>query len=710
MDEIDFDSSDYYISKQLGWVEFNKRVLAEAQDSTTPLLERFKYLSIVASNLDEFVMVRVARLKEQMRSGYSQVDNAGLTPQQIFIKLTAKIHNMVENQYQCFEKLLVELAKEGVSFINYQQLNQVQQRYLTDYFRDTIRPVLTPTAVDESRPFPRLLNKSLNLGVRLKSDEGADLFPNKRGQELFAVVRVPAILPRLVKVPGAQNEILFIFLEELIEEYLEQLFVGYEIESVTKFRITRNADVNLDEDARNLLAEMEEYLKRRKRGFPVRLEIQAGGDMKTKELLMSSLNLSSQDVYEIEGPIDLTPFFDFVNLEGYQELTFTPLPPQPASDFYQEENIFTAIKKRDRLVHHPYESFDPVLELIKEAANDPQVLAIKQTLYRVSDNSPVVDALAEAADNGKQVTALIELKARFDEKNNIEWARKLEQAGCHVIYGLIGLKVHAKLLLIIRQEEDGIRRYMHLSTGNYNEETAQLYTDVGMFTCKESFGADISSLFNLLTGYSAPPQWKKIAVAPLNLRKTFIELIDNEIESVKAGGEGHIIAKMNSLVDQKIIKALYKASAAGVKIDLIVRGMCSLRPGIDKVSENIRVTSIVGRYLEHSRIYYFANAGAAKIFLTSADWRPRNLERRVEALFPVEEEQLKERLMEILKTNLQDTVKARELQADGSYKRVSDDNGDNSQLTFYKLAQLRIGRLIKQQTKRFATGSLTFLN
>lgn len=699
MAKTDFDNPKYYISKQFGWVEFNKRVLEEAQDSTTPLLERFKYLAIVASNLDEFVMVRVARLKEQIKSGYTKTDKAGLTPQEIFDQLADKIHQMVKEQYQCFNNLLLQLREEGIKFVSYGDLDGGQQRYLDNYFQDTIHPVLTPLAIDQSRPFPRLPNKSLNLGVRLKSNEQEkDLFPNKGGQDLFAVVRIPSVLPRLVEVPADRNQKVFIFLEEIIEEYLDQVFVGYEIESVTNFRITRNADVDLDEDARNLLTEMEEYIKRREKGFPVRLEIEVQRDEKTKEFLVEALNLAPEDVYEIPGPIDLTPFFGFTELDGYQNLTFPPLPPQPAAEFYNQDDIFAAIREKDRLVHHPYESFDPVVEIVEQAANDPQVLAIKQTLYRVSEASPIIDALAEAADNGKQVTTLVELKARFDEENNIEWARKLEEAGCHVIYGLVGLKVHAKLLLIIRQEEDGIKRYVHMSTGNYNEKTAQLYTDIGMFTCKETFGADVSSLFNLLTGYSVPPQWKKLAVAPLNLRETFIDWIENEIKRVKEGKKGHIIAKMNALVDKKIIKALYKASAEGVKIDLIVRGMCCLRPGLEGVSENIQVISIVGRFLEHSRVYYFRNGGEPKVFLTSADWRPRNLDRRVEALFPVEDDELRDRLIRILEINLNDRVKARSQQQDGSYRRLTAEEGENSQLVFYNLAKERIKKLSAQET------------
>ncbi|MBM7555858.1 RNA degradosome polyphosphate kinase [Halanaerobacter jeridensis] len=700
---MDYGDPEFYISKQFGWVEFNKRVLEEAQDDKTPLLERLKFLSITASNLDEFVMVRVARLKDEINSGYKETDKAGLTPKEIFAELSNRIHDLVAAQYQCWNDIVPKLEEKGIHFAQYEQLDDSQQRYLDDYFNDTIQPVLTPRAIDQSRPFPVILNKSLNLAVRLKSNEQEDLLPNKEGQNLFSVVRVPAVLPRIVEVPAPDGQKVFIFLEKVIEEYLDQVFSGYEIEAVNNFRITRNADVDLDEDARNLLVEMERYVKRREKGFPVRLEIEDDMDENIKKFLVDALDLSSDDVYEIDGPIDLSPFFDFRDLEGYQDLRFEPHYPEPAIDFHNQDDIFAAIRKRDRLLHVPYESFDPIVDFVKEAAHDPNVLAIKQTLYRVSGDSPIIDALAKAAENGKQVTVLVELKARFDEKNNIEWAKKLEAAGCHVVYGLVGLKVHSKLLLVVRQESDGIRRYAHLSTGNYNDKTAKTYTDVSMFSCREPLAADVSSLFNLLTGYSKPPRWRKLSVAPLDLRETFINWIRNEVEQVKSGKEGHIIAKMNALVDKKIIKELYKAASEGVKIDLIVRGMSCLRPGIEGVSENIRVISIVGQLLEHSRVYYFANGGQAQVFLSSADWRPRNLDRRVEALFPVENEKLKKRIIKILRITLKDTVKAREQQPDGSYERVNVDGEEeiNSQEKFRELAKQRLEESQDEMIKKF---------
>ena len=702
---MDYGDPEFYISKQFGWVEFNKRVLEEAQDETTPLLERLKFLSITATNLDEFVMVRVARLKDQINSGYKERDKAGLTPQEIFDELADRIHNLVTEQYRCWNRLVPQLEKEGIKFLAYEGLDETQQRYLDNYFNETIKPVLTPRAIDQSRPFPLILNKSLNLAVRLKSnEEEEELFPNKEGQNLFSIIRVPSVLPRLVEVPSSEGEKVFIFLEKVIAEYLDRVFSGYEIEAVNNFRITRNADVDLDEDARNLLVEMERYVKRREKGFPVRLEIDKDMDKNIKQFLVEALDVKSEDVYEIDGPIDLSPFFGFRDLEGFQELRFEPHYPEPAIDFYQQDNIFTAIRKRDRLLHVPYESFAPIVDFVKEAAHDPQVLAIKQTLYRVSGDSPIIDALAEAAENGKQVTVLVELKARFDEKNNIEWAKKLEEAGCHVVYGLVGLKVHSKLLLAVRQEAGGIRRYVHLSTGNYNDKTAKTYTDTSMFSCRETLAADVSSLFNLLTGYSRPPRWKKLAVAPLDLREVFIDWIRNEVEQVQAGKEGHIIAKMNALVDKKIIKELYKASQQGVKIDLIVRGMCCLRPGIEGVSENVRVVSIVGRMLEHSRIYYLANGGQNQVFMSSADWRPRNLDRRVEALFPVENEKLKKRVIRILETTLKDRVKAREQQSDGSYERITAEGGEeeiNSQERFQELAKQRLEESQDDMIKKF---------
>ncbi|MFO7819634.1 MAG: RNA degradosome polyphosphate kinase [Halanaerobacter sp.] len=701
---MDYGDPEFYISKQFGWVEFNKRVLEEAQDETTPLLERLKFLSITATNLDEFVMVRVARLKDQINSGYKEKDKAGLTPKEIFDELADRIHNLVEEQYRCWNRIVPQLEREGIEFLEYESLNETQQRYLDNYFNETIKPVLTPRAIDQSRPFPLILNKSLNLAVRLKSNEEEELFPNKEGQNLFSVIRVPSVLPRLVEVPSSEGQKVFIFLEKVIAEYLDRVFSGYEIEAVNDFRITRNADVDLDEDARNLLVEMERYVKRREKGFPVRLEIDKDMDKNIQKFLVEALDVKAEDVYKIDGPIDLSPFFGFRDLEGFQKLRFEPHYPEPAIDFHQQDNIFTAIRKRDRLLHVPYESFAPIVDFVEKAAHDPQVLAIKQTLYRVSGDSPIIDALAEAAENGKQVTVLVELKARFDEKNNIEWAKKLEEAGCHVVYGLVGLKVHSKLLLAVRQEAGGIRRYVHLSTGNYNDKTAKTYTDTSMFSCRETLAADVSSLFNLLTGYSRPPRWKKLAVAPLDLREVFIDWIRNEVEQVQAGKEGHIIAKMNALVDKKIIKELYKASQQGVKIDLIVRGMCCLRPGIEGVSENIRVISIVGRMLEHSRIYYFANGGQNQVFMSSADWRPRNLDRRVEALFPVENEKLKKRVIKILEITLKDRVKAREQQSDGSYERITAEGGEeeiNSQERFQELAKQRLEESQDDMIKKF---------
>jgi polyphosphate kinase len=692
---MDYSDSKYYLNKQFGWLEFNNRVLEEAQDERTPLLERLKFLAITASNLDEFVMVTVARLKDQIESGYNKQDKVGLRPKELFKELSNRMHQMVKEQYGCLNYVLDTLEEEDINFVEYKDLTEDQKEFLDNYFHDNIHPVLTPMAIDQSRPFPLILNKSLNLAVRLTSSpESNTLSPNKDGKGLFSMVRVPSILPRIVEIPSDDKRN-FIFMEKVIKEYLDKLFFGYTIEAVGAFRITRNAEVSLDEEAQNLLVEMERYVKRRKWGFPVRLEIEQGIDCQLKDFLVQSLDLNRKDIYEVAGPIDLTTFMGFSGLDGFDHLRYEPLLPQPAQDFYnKEESIFDLIKEKDLLVHHPYESFDPVIKLVQEASEDSQVLAIKQTLYRVSGDSPIIEALAQAAENGKQVTVLVELKARFDEENNIEWAKKLEKSGCHVVYGLVGLKVHSKLLLIVRDEEEGIRRYVHMSTGNYNDKTAKLYTDTGMFTAKETFGSDVSAMFNLLTGYSSAPQWKKLAVAPLNLRDTFVKLIRNEVEQVKSGKEGHIIAKMNSLVDSGIIKELYKASSAGVKIDLIVRGMCCLKPGIEGVSDNIRVISIVGRLLEHSRIFYFSNGANPKIFMSSADWRPRNLDRRVEALFPVEDEDLKARIIKLLDITLRDNVKAREQQPDGSYKRVERDGVElESQLEFHRLAKKAVKKL-----------------
>ncbi|MCK8826516.1 polyphosphate kinase 1 [Natroniella acetigena] len=667
---MDYKESKYYNSKQLSWLKFNNRVLEEAQDESNPLLERAKFLSITASNLDEFVMVRVARLKKRVDSGVDKQDKAGYKPQQLLLELLNGIHSLVAKQYSCFAELLNNLEQEDILFTKIEDLTMKQKLFLDDYFAETISPILNPLIIEQGSSLSFLSNKTLYLSVRLKSKNSKE--SSSKQKENFSIVKLPTTLSRVIELPTAQEDKrVFLLLERVIEEYIDLLYSDYQVEAVNAFRITRNADIDIDQEAQDLLLEMKDYLRRRERGFPVRLEVEEEMDGQLKEFLLGSLKLSESDTYEVAGPIDLTFLLEFSQLEGYDHLRFEPLVPQSAQDFDGYDDIFTQINERDRLVHHPYESFEPVIELVRQAAVDPKVIAIKQTIYRVSEDSPIIDALLKAVENGKQVTVFVELKARFDEENNISLVKKLENAGCHVLYGLAGLKVHAKALLVVREEDERIKRYVHLGTGNYNDQTAKVYTDFSMFTAKDDFGRDVAKLFNFLNGSLESPDWRKITVAPFNLRYNFTKLIRNEIEQVKLGKEGRIIAKMNALVDQKIITELYSASTAGVKVDLIIRGICCLSPGLKGLSENIRVISIVGRFLEHSRVFYFENGGEAKLFLASADWRPRNLNRRIEVLFPVEEEKLKKRIINILEILLSDTVKARKQQPDGSYQRPS---------------------------------------
>ena len=650
------------------------------------MLERFKFLGITASNLDEFFMVRVAGVKEQVRSGYREPDNAGLAPQQQLTLLSAKIHAFVEKQYTCLSRSLIPLLRQQAFFLlRAEEWNEDQRSFADDYFRNVLFPVLTPLAVDRSRPFPMLSNKSLNLGIRLK----------REGELAFAVVQVPSILPRLVELP-CENGRAFVLLETIIEAHLAELFELHDIEAVAAFRVTRNADLDIDEESEDLLIEIQESIKKRKRGKPVRLELSRHCDGELKEFLTEMLDVDELDIYEIGGPLDLTFCFRISSLDD--RLRLPPINPVPAADFCGWEDMFAAIRERDRFVHHPYESFDSVVNFVRTAAEDPDVLAIKQTLYRVSGNSPIIAALMRAADNGKQVTVLVELKARFDEENNIHWALKLEEAGCHVIYGLAGLKTHCKILLVVRREEDGLRRYVHMGTGNYNDSTARQYTDMGMFTCRESYGADASSLFNVLTGYSRPPQYNRFVTAPEGMRPFFQRMIERETENAKNGLPSGIYAKVNSLVDPDIIYRLYAASQSGVPVRLVVRGICSLIPGVPGVSENIRVVSLVGQLLEHSRIFRFENGGNPKLYLGSADWMPRNLDRRVELVFPVEDEDIIRRVEEVIALTQEDTVNAREQNGDGVYSMV-DGRGRpavNSQLELAKRARTAYNRREKE--------------
>ncbi|MFP4021104.1 MAG: polyphosphate kinase 1 [Halanaerobium sp.] len=687
---MNLNEPKFYFNKQLSWLKFNIRVLEEADkdDQETPLLEKLKYLAITASNLDEFFMVRVARIKDDIESGYNEPDKSGYRPRELFKEVAETIHHLYENQYKYFNKTMKKLKNEKIYFKKYNDLNNKQRQYTKKYFNEIILPVLTPVAIDPSHPFPLIANKSLNLGVLLERNKNENIFSTIEEKKVFSVVEVPSNLQRFVEIPASNNENVFIFLEEIIKANIDQLFSGNKVITADTFRITRNAEVVLDEESKNLLSEMKRYVKRRRWGFAVRLEINSDCNQYILNFLKDNLKVTEADIYQVSGPINLGSFMDFVlKLNNHDHLKFKKMIPQPNPDIYNADDIFELIKEKDIVLHHPFESFDPVVEIVKKAASDPKVLTIKQTLYRVSGNSPLIEHLTRAAENGKQVTVLVELKARFDEEKNIAWAKRLEEAGCHVIYGIKGLKVHAKALLIVRAEKEGIKRYVHMSTGNYNDKTAELYTDMAVMTSKDNFASDIAGLFNLLTGYSKPPEWKLLAVAPLDLKEKFIKLIESEINNSKRGLEAKIIAKMNALVDSDIIKKLYEASQAGVKIELIVRGICCLVPGIEGVSENIKVRSIIGKLLEHSRIFYFKNNNQPLVFLSSADWRPRNLERRVEIAFPVEEDKNKEKIIKVLKTVLKDSKKAHLLQKNGDYKKINDDNNFESQAELHLLAK-----------------------
>jgi polyphosphate kinase len=680
-----FEQPEYYINRELSWLSFNERVLEESTDPSNPLFERMRFLSIACSNLDEFFMIRVAGLKDQQKSGYNKPDNkTHMTPVEQLVAIQEKTHEFVQNIYHVLnDDILPELKKEGIEFLKPAEWNDQQAKFLEDYYLHQIYPVLTPMAVDASRPFPMILNKSLNLAVLVEG-------PHKnQHQEMFAVVQVPSVLPRYIQLPATNNRRPFSLLEDVICRFMHTLFEGKQIRSVSPFRITRNLDLIFEvEGEEDLLEAIEKELKKRKKGSAVRIEVGHTMNPEMIDTLKDWLELDDDDIYRIEGPIDLTFFSNFINLKGFEHLKYQELPPQPPKDLVGENDIFEAIASKDILLHHPYESFEPVVHFVRQAAEDPNVLAIKQTLYRVGGNSPIVNALTRAAENGKQVTVLVELKARFDEENNIVWAKKLEEAGCHVIYGVDNLKTHSKITLVVRREQGGIRRYLHMSTGNYNVTTARVYTDIGLFTAREEFGIDASAFFNHLSGYSAIPEWKQITTAPTSLREKFLSLIENEVARSTPENPGHIIAKMNSLTDKEIIKALYHASCAGVRIELIVRGICCLRPGIPGISENIHVRSIVGRFLEHSRIYFFRNGGKELLYLASADWMTRNMVNRVEILFPVIQENIKERLKGILQTYLLDNTKARILQPDGTYVKTEDTEPIQveAQMYFYQEA------------------------
>ncbi len=661
------DGPEYYFNRELSWLEFNYRVLSEARDKNIPLFERIKFLSITASNLDEFFMIRVASLLDMVHAKYNKADIAGLTPVEQLKQILPKARELMANQYSTYNRsLLPLLEKEGLKIIrSHEELNEEQSKYVDDYFDKDVYPVLTPMAVDSSRPFPLIQNKTLNIGALVEDKKN-------KGVIDIATVQVPSVLPRVVHIPSSnEGTQCIILLGEIIEKNIDKLFLNYKVICAHPYRIMRNADLTIDEeDAADLLKEIQKQIKKRRWGEVIKLEVSDNMDPRLLKELKDKLMVSDEAIYEINGPLDLTFLMKVNGIDGFEHLRYPKYKPQPVKTLNHDENIFEQIKRNDILLFHPFDEFTPVIDFISQAAVDPNVLAIKQTLYRVSGNSPIVSSLALAAENGKQVTVLVELKARFDEENNIIWAKKLEKAGCHVIYGLVGLKTHSKIALVVRKEEDGIKRYVHLGTGNYNDITAKLYTDMGLLTASDPIGEDATAVFNMLSGYSEPPKWNKLAVAPIWLRDKFVLLINREAANAKLGKEAKIIAKMNSLCDPIIIRALYDASLAGVKIELIIRGICSLKAGIPGLSENITVRSIVGNFLEHARIFYFYNDGWEDVYMGSADWMPRNLDKRVEITFPVEDELLKREVIEILNLQLADNVKAHILQKDGSYTKI----------------------------------------
>lgn len=665
---MDFLDPQYYLNRECTWIKFNERVLRESVVPSNPLLEQLNFVAISASNLDEFFMIRVAGVKHLIESGVPHHDIAGMTPQEQFSAIETMVHKQVGQQYAYLNDIRDRLRGEGLRFVKPSELTEEQHIWLEQYFEREIYPVVTPMAVDPSHPFPFLSSLSLNLAVLLRRREGDSSVKT-------AILPVPSsVLDRIIKVPGTGDEKQFLFLEDVLSTFAERFFLGCEILEATPFRVTRDADLDIDDDAEDLLAEVVKSLKKRKKGAAVRLELAVSASRMVKTLLMTELALEERDVYMIPGPLDCKVFFSFTGIEGYDHLRYAPAFPQPSWELEKlhAPDMWQAISQQDIMVHHPYETFETVEKFVRLAATDPDVLAIKQTLYRVSSKSPIIAALAQAAENGKQVTVLMEVKARFDEENNIHMAAKLEKAGCHVIYGIMGLKTHSKITLVVRREEEGIQRYVHVATGNYNGKTARIYTDVGILTSNTLIGIDASAFFNLLSGYSDPPQWNKLAVAPLNLRQRIYEEIDQEIDWARKGKKALIIAKMNSLLDKKVIARLYEASQAGVRIQLIVRGICVLRPGVSGLSEHIEVHSIVGRYLEHSRLFYFYNNGKEDVFISSADWMPRNLNERVELMIPVEYPPHKERVKGILNLYFHDNVKAYAMNSDGTYRYLAD--------------------------------------
>jgi len=715
------DDPALYVNRDLSWLEFNRRVLEEAQDASVPMLERLKFLAIFSSNLDEFFMVRVGGIQQKVQAGIPTGSGADLMPPARQLDaVRAVASELVTEQYRVLTaEVLPALQERGIVIRSAADLTEDERKHVRELFRREIFLILTPLATDPAHPFPHLLNKSLNLAVSLRRPGDPD--------PLYAVVQVPGVMQRFVPLPEAGYRLsglpgvseersaeqpsadgatprggetrspipdpplhAFVPLEEVIRLHLADLFPGMELGRSAAFRLTRDSEYEIDDEIDDLMEEIEAHVKARRRGQPVRLEIEAGASADVEQFLIEGLKLNPADVCRVAGPLDLTGLFQLYGLPGFADLRDPPFVPVHVPAFAQSVAPWPVIRARDILSFHPYESFAPVVEFIEIAANDDRVLAIKQTLYRTSSDSPVVRALQRAADRGKQVTAVIELKARMDEERNIIWAKELEKSGVHVVFGFVGLKTHCKVALVVRRDEDNtIRRYVHLATGNYNPQTARIYTDLGLFTCNTEFADDVSALFNYLTGYAELPQWRKLLVAPSRLQTVMIEKIDREATNQRAGKPARLLVKVNGILEPAIVKALYRASQAGVKIDISCRGICSLRPGVPGVSETIRVRSVVDRFLEHSRVFYFENGGTPEVFVGSADWMDRNLSRRVEVVFPIEQPDLKQRVIDILKITLADNVKSREMLPEGTYRRVKPADGVpalRSQMRFMEIA------------------------
>jgi polyphosphate kinase len=697
-----------FINRELSWLAFNRRVLEEAQDESQPLLERLRFLGIVASNLDEFFEVRVAGIKQQIEHESDDAGPDGMSARQTFEAIRQDVLKLIEDQYQLWHHdLRPALAEHGVHLHDFKTLSAENQKWASQYFRDEVFPVLTPLAVDASHPFPHLQNKSHNLFLRLQR-------PERQNETLHAVVQIPRVLPRLVAIPHAKpNEWHYLLIQNLIQAHVQDLFPGMEVAQVYGFRLTRNSDLYIDEEeAENLLRTIEDELRKRARGNAVRLEIEHGCPADLRSVLLGIFKLSEEDVYLVNGPLNFLHLMPLASLDSLTALRDKPYVPIVSPALPAGGDYFEILRPQDVMLHHPYESFSSVVEFLEHAVADPLVLAIKMTLYRTSGDSPIVHSLIKAAEEGKQVTVLVELRARFDEANNINWARQLEDAGVHVVYGLVGLKTHCKVLMVVRRDEDRLRQYLHLGTGNYHPSTARFYTDISVLTSNSELGEEVSVLFNTLTGLSEFKGIKQLIVAPFQMHEAFLKLIQHEADLARQGKEGRIIVKLNSLVEETLITALYEASQAGVKIDLIIRGICCLRPGVAGVSENIRVVSIVGRFLEHSRIYFFGNGGKPKVYLGSADWMPRNLFRRVEVVFPVRDPALRKRMTdEILPTYLADCIKARVLGSDGVYTRSTcpEGKGSQAQLTFRNLAREAASRRVDKGKADFhLSGPLPF--